>query len=363
MGKEENKEKSSFNLEKYLLDKNSKLISFDGKSTSKFRFKCTKCDNEGEIGYKNHFYLKQNPDLLCRDCLKKQIKEKKYNESFHSRIEELRIHLSERGSELIEFDGRTNSKFKFKCIKCGKIGEVNYYNYFNKNCNNDLLCNDCLRNNLTPELQKRVNDLKQYLEEKGSKLIEGSFNGKKTSKFKFKCSKCGNVGEIEYREHFYKKHSNPYLLCKECLRKDTTNRIQETFIKNYGTNKLMLIEDIMNKYKQTCLKKYGVEYITQDKNFKEKCKQTKIDKYGVDSYSKTDEFKNKIRQTNLERYGVENAIQNSEIKERLKQTNLKKYGKEWYTQTDEFKEKQKKTNLERYGAKNASSNQEIKDKK
>lgn len=209
------------------------------------------------------------------------------------------------------------------------------------------------------DFSERIKELKQYLLLKNSELL--GFDGKTTSKFKFKCSKCGKIGEIQYRYHFNDKQ-NPNLLCKNCLKEDKYKRIKQTNMIKYGVENPLQNKEIRKKVENTNLQKYGTKYLFQNEDIKNKIKQTNLAKYGFENPSSNEEIKNKRKEKVLDKYGVNNVFQDEEVKKQIKETNLERYGVEYVSQNNEIKDKIKNTCFERYNKEFPSQSSKIQDK-
>jgi len=199
-------------------------------------------------------------------------------------------------------------------------------------------------------------------------------------KIEFTCN-CGS----KYIKSFNSLYRKGGGYCKECVNKNTKEKIKKTCLerygveshnqsqevkenkklsnlKNYGVEYVSQLQEIKDKVKETNLKRFGVEYPLQSKEVREKSKQTCLDKFGVEYSLQAEEVKEKSKQTCLERYGVESHNQSQEVKENKKLSNLKNYGVEYVSQLQEIKDKVKETNLKRYGAEYVSQLEIFKEK-
>jgi hypothetical protein len=91
------------------------------------------------------------------------------------------------------------------------------------------------------------------------------------------------------------------------------DKIVETNIKKYGTEKPQLIEKFQNKRKETNLEKFGTEIPQRLQIVKDKTKDTCIEKYGVSAPQKNKEIRNKSIDTCIEKYGAENVMQSKGV--------------------------------------------------
>ena len=158
---------------------------------------------------------------------------------------------------------------------------------------------------------------------------------------KCKCG-CGNFTKFYrfnkgYRDFYSYKCIQNYSEIKE--------KIKNTFINHYGTNKLMSIPEIQQKYKQTCLERYNVEHPLKSKIIQEKIKNNNQKQFGIDYLITSDLCKEKSKQTCLERYGVDNFAKTNDYKEKYKQTCLERYGVDNVSKLPEIIDKINKVKL------------------
>jgi hypothetical protein len=147
--------------------------------------------------------------------------------------------------------------------------------------------------------------------------------------------------------------------CKECSKKNKTEKRTETCTEKYGED---FRKDFHKKSKATMKEKYGSEHALQVSAHKEKAKSTFKEKYGTDHPMKSKKIKEKIAKTCTEKYGSKSSLGNKEIRAKAKETIKEKYGVEHAIQNPEIKEKIAQTNLERYGVKNVFESPEFQEK-
>lgn len=230
-------------------------------------------------------------------------------------------------------------------------------------------------------------------------------------KIKAKCSYCGKIKEISYKEYNRNiKNTNKF----SCSYKCGVLKRKETNLKKYGVEHTFQSDEIKEKIKETFEKKYGVDHVSKIKEVSEKKKskklndeeknkikdshlnrsdeeikisnekrkETNLKKYDVDNISKLEDIKNKkketfekkyggftlksktlkekVDKTLIKEYGTTNIMSLDFIKNKIKETNLEKYGVEYPQQNEEIKTKIKNTMLERYGVDNIMFSEDFK---
>ena len=169
-------------------------------------FNCTNCGEPYSIRHQN--YVKgDNPKFLCKRC--QALKGPKMQ-----RIQE---YFDSMGVPIlgVDFFDETGHSLKhwvihFNCSRCG-----NHYtildDYVGKN-NKELCCPNCRDNNTVPTQESVAKDFRNA----GSELLSEYKNTH--TPVKFRCTKCGGIGQISY-SHFKRKEFNTNLYCDACLGK------------------------------------------------------------------------------------------------------------------------------------------------
>ena len=160
------------------------------------------------------------------------------------------------------------------------------------------------------------------------------------TKFKIKCSACGNEDVKNLQAILY-----PFI-CHKCNLSSAhktekyKNNYKTTMISLYGTcnynNRELAKKTCMERYggignavkeqhekqKQTMLEKYGVEFPTQNKDIYEKAKQTKYERYGDSNFNNRE----KSIKTCNKKYGVDFVMQSQDVKDKAANTKFEHYG-------------------------------------
>ena len=161
------------------------------------------------------------------------------------------------------------------------------------------------------------------------------------TKFKIKCSICGNEDIKNLQAISY-----PFI-CHKCnlstahLTEDYKNNYKSTMISLYGSSNYNNRE----KAKNTCIERYG-GIGNAVKTQYEKQKQTMLEKYGVEFPCQNKEIYEKTKKTKLERHGNSNFNN----REKAVKTCKEKYGVSHVMQLDTIQDKVAKTKYERYGS-------------
>ena len=135
----------------------------------------------------------------------------------------------------------------------------------------------------------------------------------------FQC-KCNNHVQKSFKDIAYYGGA----FCKECCKKNKSEKIKRTCIDRYGVSNPSCIQEIKDKKEETSMKKYGMHPRKTDE-VKEKCKQTCLAKYNVDNPSKAATIKEKTKETCFERYGGYPA-ESQKVKDKMNKTNMERYG-------------------------------------
>ena len=183
--------------------------------------------------------------------------------------------------------------------------------------------------------------LLELLEKDHAIPIDLSEKMNSTTIIQFQC-KCNNHVKKSFKDIAYYGGA----FCKECCKKNKSEKIKRTCIKRYGVSNPSCIQEIKDKKEETSMKKYGMHPRKTDE-VKEKCKQTCLAKYNVDNPSKAVTVKEKIKETFIEIYGG-HPMHNATIKKKVKDTCFDRYGG-YPAESQEVKDKMNKTNMERYG--------------
>lgn len=146
-------------IKKYLSNNGSNLVSFDGKAKSKVVFECSKCKKPAQLRYDHLINAENNPNLLCKDCLKEDRKKRtketclakyggigfaskelsgktnkvifqKYGTTSYSKTEECKNKIKETSRKKYNGIGYASKLIKDKCNDTclKKYGEENYCN-------------------------------------------------------------------------------------------------------------------------------------------------------------------------------------------------------------------------------------------
>ena len=183
--------------------------------------------------------------------------------------------------------------------------------------------------------------LLELLEKDHAIPIDLSEKMNSTTIIQFQC-KCNNHVKKSFKDIAYYGGA----FCKECCKKNKSEKIKRTCTIRYGVSNPSCIQEIKDKKEETSMKKYGMHPRKTDE-VKEKCKQTCLAKYNVDNPSKAVTVKEKIKETFIEIYGG-HPMHNATIKKKVKDTCFERYGG-YPAESQKVKDKMNKTNMERYG--------------
>ena len=192
------------------------------------------------------------------------------------------------------------------------------------------------------------------------------------TKFKIKCSICGNEDVKNLQAILY-----PFI-CHKCNLSSAhktekyKNNYKNTMISLYGTcnynNRELAKKTCMERYggignavkeqyekqKQTMLEKYGVEFPCQNKGIYEKVKQTKYERYGDSNFNNRE----KSIKTCNEKYGVNSAMQLQDIQDKVAKTKFEHYGSCTYNNRSAAAQ----TCIKKYGVPHQMQAKEVVDK-
>lgn len=183
--------------------------------------------------------------------------------------------------------------------------------------------------------------LLELLEKDHAIPIDLSEKMNSTTIIQFQC-KCNNHVQKSFKDIAYYGGA----FCKECCKKNKSEKIKRTCTIRYGVSNPSCIQEIKDKKEETSMKKYGMHPRKTDE-VKEKYKQTCLAKYNVDNPSKAATVKDKIKETFIEIYGG-HPMHNATIMKKVKDTCFERYGG-YPAESQKVKDKMNKTNMERYG--------------
>jgi hypothetical protein len=169
-----------------------------------------------------------------------------------------------------------------------------------------------------------------------------------------KCLSCDN--NVKYRGSLKEGYSKFCSTSCAMSNKSTQEKIKNTSLEKYGTERPNQSKIVQDKYKKTCLHKYGVDNVSKIDEIRSKAEQTNIDRYGVNSVLKLDSTRERLKEVSLDRYGVDHPSKSDMIKEKKKNTLKNNYGVDNVMDSEEIREKIKQTNLNRYGVENPMKN-------
>ena len=119
------------------------------------------------------------------------------------------------------------------------------------------------------------------------------------AKILVKCDICGNEHWLRYVDYNKSIASGGYYVCRNCA----INKIQETFLRKYGTITPYNIPGVREKAEATLLKNWGTKSSLANPEIRERIKQTCNIKYGGNAPACDEQIKQKQQQTFIERYG------------------------------------------------------------
>jgi hypothetical protein len=146
--------------------------------------------------------------------------------------------------------------------------------------------------------------------------------------------------------------------CKECCRKNKSQKIKRTCLERYGEINPSCVEEIKEKKEESYLKHYGM-HPKKTPEVQEKYRNTCLERYNTDNSAKAPEIKEKIKDTFNKKYGG-HPMFDKIIKEKVKQTCIDRYGG-YPAESQEVKDKMCATNLQKYGC-HPIQTKEVKDK-
>lgn len=147
------------------------------------------------------------------------------------------------------------TKMEFKC-KCGEVFITNYDSYKNKN---KKQCNECGKSILRKSNTSSIEEVKNYIESKGCKLVSNYINAK--AKLKLICN-CG-----EEFEKSFNKFKQGQTKCRHCTnRKEWNNESISELLKSEG-NELISKEELTSSSEILVKCKCNNEYTTTFRNY------------------------------------------------------------------------------------------------
>ncbi len=170
-------------------------------------YKCTCCGKESKMNYVN-YQKGQNSEFKCRECQKatgpKMERIKEYFKSLNVPI--TNVDVSKKHWEIY-----------FPCSRCGKEVKI-LEDYVGKN-NKELCCPNCRDNTRVPT----KDEVEKEFTSRGSEMLSEYINFH--TPIKFKCTKCGGVGEVDLAH--LRNGTNTRLLCPNCNKPDSEGQLKK----------------------------------------------------------------------------------------------------------------------------------------
>jgi hypothetical protein len=137
-----------------------------------------------------------------------------------------------------------------------------------------------------------------------------------------------------------------------------TDQFKNYMLNTYGYISPFELKETHNKSKETLKKKYKVDHNFKIEGIQERIENTFIENYGTNRPAKNKVVRDKIIKTNNELYGANSPMCNDEIKQKAKDMHLSNY--EFYGLSNpETLKKYKQTMMDRYGYENVLHNDEM----
>lgn len=177
--------------------------------------------------------------------------------------------------------------------------------------------------------------------------------------------KCNNINcktivtEIRKKDGQYKKYCS-----LSCRRLGVAEKAKQTSLERYGVSNPSKSEEIKQRIKDSFTKKHG-EGITNAmglKEFRDKIVETNIERYGTNKPQSLEQFQEKTKKSNLEKYGTEIPQRLQELKDKSRDTCIEKYGVSAPQQNKKIQQKFIDTCLEKYGVRNVAQDSAIYDR-
>lgn len=199
---------SSQIVEKWFMDRGSKLLSPYINCKTRIFFLCSRCGKETSHA-KFPRLKKDNPKCVCFEC---------HTDLMRIKPEEIKQWFRERNSELLNEVTGVKDKVTFKCSVCGDISSYCSLHQL-RSVNPECKCRIC--NNKT----KRQEDLEAWFLANGSKLLSPYI--KNNLPLKYLCRKCGGFETRTYSHLLTDSKENPEIsfVCKKC----TWHRFSEKY--------------------------------------------------------------------------------------------------------------------------------------
>lgn len=177
--------------------------------------------------------------------------------------------------------------------------------------------------------------------------------------------KCNNkdcktiVTEIRKKDGQYKKYCSP-----SCQRLCVAKKARQTSLEKYGVSNPSKSSIVKDRIKESFTMKYGssVTNAMHLQEFRDKIRETNIEKYGTDKPQTLDEFIQKSKDTNLEKYGTEIPQQLQSLKDKSVKTCIERYGVTAPQKDSKIKKKTVDTCIEKYGTRNVMQSKDVFDK-
>jgi hypothetical protein len=183
-------------------------------------------------------------------------------------------------------------------------------------------------------LDKAILEANAQLQGEYSKL-----NGMCIIKYTCKCSK-------DYEKKFISIIYYGGAYCKECIKKNKTEKTRNTCTERYGVINPSQLQEIKDKKNETYDKHFGCHPL-QSKEIQEKRNALHMEKYGCENPSQRPEIKEKIKKIFDEKYDG-HPMFNESIKEKVKETCLNRYGG-YPSENEIVKNKIRETFIQNYG--------------
>lgn len=192
-------------------DRGVELLSTEYKNNSQLlEYRCKQCGNVATISWIN-FKAGKNKDMLCQNC-------STYHKNPSLIYPSIKEEFLSKGAILLSTEYKNNnSPLYFKCSKCGAGASITYRSY-KSGSNQNLLCKDCLREEVREKVSKQVNPdmisiIREEFASRGANLLTENYENNRQKLF-FECSNCGEVHSITW--HDFKQGNNNTLLCEIC---------------------------------------------------------------------------------------------------------------------------------------------------
>lgn len=169
----------------------------------------------------------------------------------------IKLFFEENGVELISTSYTNNKEpIYFKCKNCGKIHYSSWANISKPSY--QFLCRDC-----NIQAKPSISYISELMKSKGARLLSSEYINAHT-KMKFRCSKCGNIGEISW--HQIQQKSNTDFLCSFCQpNAKVSQEYVEKIFSDHGVKLLNAYENIGSKLYFNCKNCGKVHHITLSK--------------------------------------------------------------------------------------------------